>query len=286
MFRIDSHPIDTVRVRGAGSVSGCERKRDHVTGVHIAEVENTTHAVACGGIGEFKVLTRACGSAFTFVQADDRSVVGAVDGDGDSDVIKCGLTLSIPSHQNAVLLNDGTGTNFTNSIFQFNDTNNTYDIALGDLDGDNDLDIVFGNQTNYSVWLNVSCHETNDLDNDGIPTKYEIQYGLNPVVNDAMGDNDSDHQNNIDEFIAGKLPVDSNSFFFVAAIVVMSPTQIHFDSVTGRIYSAEYSEALSSIPQAWVEFTNNIPGTGETIVINDSGVSTNRIFRVKVRLNP
>ena len=213
-------------------------------------------------------------------------IFGDVDGDGDSDVIKCGLTLSIPSHQNAVLLNDGTGTNFTNSIFQFNDTNNTYDIALGDLDGDNDLDIVFGNQTNYSVWLNVSCHETNDLDNDGIPTKYEIQYGLNPVVNDAMGDNDSDHQNNIDEFIAGKLPVDSNSFFFVAAIVVMSPTQIHFDSVTGRIYSAEYSEALSSIPQAWVEFTNNIPGTGETIVINDSGVSTNRIFRVKVRLNP
>jgi hypothetical protein len=63
-------------------------------------------------------------------------------------------------------------------------------------------------------------------------------------------------------------------------VSVVSPVTITFDSAAGRIY------ALLPNPQVWIEFMNNIPGTGSPIEITDSSEAANRNYRVLVQLNP
>ncbi len=50
-----------------------------------------------------------------------------------------------------------------------------------------------------------------DTDNDGMPDGWEMQYGLNPVINDAAGDMDNDSFTNLKEYKEGTLPNDRNS---------------------------------------------------------------------------
>jgi chitinase len=45
-----------------------------------------------------------------------------------------------------------------------------------------------------------------DDDNDGMPDSWELQYGLNPLVNDATGDLDQDGVQNYAEYLAGTIP--------------------------------------------------------------------------------
>lgn len=46
-----------------------------------------------------------------------------------------------------------------------------------------------------------------DDDNDKMPDAWEIQYGFNPLIDDASGDSDGDGLSNLDEFYTGSNPV-------------------------------------------------------------------------------
>ncbi len=46
----------------------------------------------------------------------------------------------------------------------------------------------------------------NDTDGDGMPDSYEIEYGLNAIVNDSFSDLDNDNITNIEEYNLGTLP--------------------------------------------------------------------------------
>jgi len=53
--------------------------------------------------------------------------------------------------------------------------------------------------------------ESSDTDDDKMPDGWEVQYGLNPLANDASLDKDSDGYSNLEEYQAGSDPNDPNS---------------------------------------------------------------------------
>jgi hypothetical protein len=114
--------------------------------------------------------------------------LGDVDGDGDLDVVAGNA-----SEVNKLYLNNGTTTPFNgvNGTEIGLDTNDTWAIALGDLDGDGDLDLVAGN-SGYP-W------ETNKLYlNNGTSTPFSgvtgtaIGADTDPTAAIALGDVDGD----------------------------------------------------------------------------------------------
>ena len=63
-----------------------------------------------------------------------------------------------PPSGNKIWLNDGHGV-FTDSGQSLGDSATFIDVAMGDLDGDGDLDAFVANVGANKVWLNNSSHE-------------------------------------------------------------------------------------------------------------------------------
>jgi hypothetical protein len=85
--------------------------------------------------------------------------LGDVDGDGDLDVVAgyhvCRHGACIEPAQNRLFLNDGTGA-LVDATARLPDVlDATFSLALGDIDGDGDLDIVFGNYPNNRFYVNL-----------------------------------------------------------------------------------------------------------------------------------
>jgi len=105
------------------------------------------------GSGLFSDSGQDHGASFTASLA-----LGDVDNDGDLDLIK-GLG-PIAGDSNTIWLNDGSGT-FTDSAENFGGFNYTTALALGDLDGDGDLDVVTGNNETVSDSNYIFLNQTN-----------------------------------------------------------------------------------------------------------------------------
>jgi hypothetical protein len=90
-----------------------------------------------------------------------------------------------------------------------------YKLRLNPKKSDTDDDgIIDGNEDKNHNGV-VDPGETNpadaDTDDDGMPDGWEVQYGLNPLVNDAEGDLDNDRFSNFKEYQKGTLPNDRKS---------------------------------------------------------------------------
>jgi hypothetical protein len=79
---------------------------------------------------------------------------GDLDGDGDMDAIIGNGHTDDTGEENIVLLNDGRG-RFTDTGQRLGENyEDTSAVGLVDLDGDGDLDAIFGNNRTYSIWKN------------------------------------------------------------------------------------------------------------------------------------
>jgi len=90
----------------------------------------------------------------TFIEFD----FADFDADGDLDIV---AGIAVPEINNQILINDGLG-NFTVG-FQFSNPD-TREVAVGDIDNDNDIDVFFMNTNNQNsqFWKNTSLLSVNE----------------------------------------------------------------------------------------------------------------------------
>ena len=184
-------------------------KNPFVNGIPITDDDNETRSIALGDVdgdgdldvvagnfGEPNRLYLNNGSANPFsddnrgsISADDnetRSIaLGDVDGDGDLDVVAGNF-----GEPNRLYLNNGSANPFSDdnrgSIAA--DDNETRSIALGDVDGDGDLDVVAGNggQPNRLYLNNSSANPFAEVN------RLSISADDNKTRSVALGDVDGD----------------------------------------------------------------------------------------------
>jgi hypothetical protein len=121
----------------------------------------------------------------------------------------------------------------------------------------------------------VLVHVKADTDGDGMPDDWETANSFNPAsATDGVQDTDGDGTTNLQEFRAGTDPRSSASVFRVTSIVRNGVDfVVSFNSVSGKQYRVEKCASLTN-PQ-WTPVADNVPGTGGTIAITDSGAVAN-----------
>ncbi len=115
-----------------------------------------------------------------------------VDGDGDEDWVE-GHAGTWSGKPNKVFLNDGTGS-FTDSGQELGSFH-TKAVALGDVDGDGDLDLVTGNVSEYSPSGSIGSDASNRVylnDGNGAFTDSGQMLGWGSTVSVVLGDVDGD----------------------------------------------------------------------------------------------
>jgi len=134
-----------------------------------------------GGTGVFTDTEQRLGNSPSFNVA-----LGDLDSDGDLDAFVTNYTFD-PTKPNRVWLNDGTG------IFDPGQElirGNSEEVALGDVDGDGDLDAYVANSSPNKVWLN---------DGDGFFT--DSGQSLDGATNRGIALGDLDGDGDLDAFI-------------------------------------------------------------------------------------
>lgn len=155
----------------------------------------------------------------------------------------------------------------------------------------NDPQLVDAVNSNLHLSATSPCHDTGnnvfapggiDFDGNTRIVNTIVDMGAYEYQGADITDSDTDGSFDADELIAGTNPSDATSFWKVDG--PMSASSVSFNSVTGRLYAVDRNDALLAVPQIWIEFTNNIPGTGNPIAITDPLPGTNRSYRVRVQL--
>ncbi len=126
-----------------------------------------------------------------------------------------------------------------------------------------------------------------DVDNDGLPDSYELEHSGSYTGMQASADDDGDGRNNLREFVAGTCPTNAASFLDLDHIECepAAAVELQFDTVTGRVYWAEWCSNL--LEHAWSPVsTNLLDGDGglKTIIDYESLYVTSRYYRIGVKL--
>ena len=115
--------------------------------------------------------------------------LGDVDGDGDLDIVFANGD-GFEGQQNRLYLNNGAGafTDATSTNLPA-DSDESFDVALGDVDGDDDLDIILANRDQNRLYLNNGAGVFADATSTNLPAGEAIG-GV--ALGDVDGDDDLD----------------------------------------------------------------------------------------------
>ena len=90
-----------------------------------------------------------------------------------------------------------------------------------------------------------------DTDSDGMPDAWEVLYGFNTNINDALIDSDGDMVLNIHEFEADTNPRTNVSFLGISEVSPTPPIRIKWHGGTGAGQTIEYSSGPLGNEDNW-----------------------------------
>ena len=122
-----------------------------------------------------------------------------------------------------------------------------------------------------------------DIDSDGLPNEWELQYYGNTTNAIAGNDDDGDGDSNINEYIADTNPTSDVSFLqFVIDANPDTGIALSYESSAARVYSVFCR--TNAITGGWIQIQTNEPGVGATSLLLPTTLPHCGIYRLEVAL--
>jgi chitinase len=137
---------------------------------------------------------------------------------------------------------DGIESDYSNQV--------TYTVPLSDSDADGvpDSQDAFPSnpaETTDTDGDGIGNNADTDDDNDQMPDEWEIQYGFNPLINDASDDADGDGLSNLDEYRAGTNPAVAENNLEPDAPILASPVNQQVVELTPMLRTNQFFDPNS-----------------------------------------
>ncbi len=176
---------------------------------------------------------------------------------------------------------------FRDNVLFFTSTGPAYSALLGPLSpGGYSLTARATDNRNFvTTSAPVGINVLADTDLDGMPDVFETTYGFDPNnPSDAGLDSDGDGFTNLQEFLAGTNPRDSQDALRITQVDRSGGvTSLQFRSAAGKRYLVEWTTDLAV--GGWTTLADDIAGTGFAVSVPDPGAGVQRKF-YRVRLKP
>lgn len=138
---------------------------------------------------------------------------------------------------------------------------------------------VEGDYDSYNLRYYVPA---DDSDGDQLPDYWEEQYFTNLTYGPVEPPGDSDMQSNLEEYIAGTDPTDSNSFFAITNSSTGSFV-VEWTSVEGREYKVLWAETLTNNFEP-IDLVMEYPQNSYTDA--EHSADSSGFYKVEVQLSP
>lgn len=219
----------------------------------------------------------------------------------DTDVIPANFTVSLTGTNNArwgywatnvIDVLAGTSNSFRGTAGLSSNNYATVIIRIPDAATSLALRVEALNDNTNEIWNLDNIEVLGDVDTSSSPYSpaqqaWIISYwgSLGAYTGDAA-DDDSDGYSNVEEFVAGTIPVPPGgaaSFFRAVAITNAAPRFVVVPTVTGRVYRLWATPALAP-SQSWSQVGSPVSGTGANVSIGDGTTTNFRAYRLSVEL--